>query len=81
LRELGVQLSMTSLELLHSCLMPVPGGGGHRYPHTFAYFRDPSFKSELPEDHRWIFDVDYAPPGSNLTHIEHYTVTKSEEVT
>ena len=29
----------------------------------FVYFRDSGFRAEVPEECRWLYDLDYLPPG------------------
>jgi hypothetical protein len=57
------------------------GSGGGFRPHAFVYFRDGGFRAEVPSECRWLYDLDYLPPGgeAGVANAEHYSVCRTEE--
>lgn len=83
LRDKGLRLPITSLEVVHGCLQYAPAGVlPDENPHCLCLFRDPSFESAVPEKWRWIVENEHISPIDARALSKHrgfYAVQDSED--
>eukprot|EP00163_Fabomonas_tropica_P033654 TRINITY_DN8947_c1_g2_i1.p1 TRINITY_DN8947_c1_g2~~TRINITY_DN8947_c1_g2_i1.p1 ORF type:complete len:452 (+),score=94.95 TRINITY_DN8947_c1_g2_i1:514-1869(+) len=73
------QVSITSLEVYHATVGARFSADSYKGPHSFIYYRDPSFKAEVPEDFRWLFDFEFLDEDAMVREEVQYQYTKTSK--
>eukprot|EP01043_Picozoa_sp_COSAG02_P007926 COSAG02_NODE_245_length_27293_cov_16.488012_13_plen_2534_part_00 len=80
LQDQGLQLPITSIEVLHGCLQYPPDFPGPA--HCLSLFRDSAFEKHVDPEWRWIFEREHVSPISEAAFSSQrhlYTVAKNDD--